>query len=205
MKLRTFSLLGVAALLATPVFGTDWKIKADYAETCSCDVVCPCLFGGDPTHRECLGQGVIRVRKGHYGDVDLGGVTVHCAFKMGEWERYTVSDTATPEQAAAMRTIIEKVYSTLGAEIVSYKQGPVSFKEEDGKILFGTTGSEAVLEPVAGADGTPVRIENLAMFPEYKQYRSVKNEHKSETKEFSVSGTNGLTSVQTASSEDSAD
>ncbi len=202
MTKRILSLLGLAALLSTTALGIDWKVQADYAETCSCNVICPCLFGGDPSHRECLGQGYLRIRKGHYGNVDLAGVEVHSTFKMGEWERYTVSDQATPEQAEAVHQVIKAAFSLPGSEIVSFKQGPVSYRVEGDHIRFGTDGSKVDLEAVNGADGTPMRLENHPMFPHYKVYRSVNVEHESETREFSLSGTNGFTCVRSASSED---
>ena len=202
MKKHILSLFGVAAMLATPAFGIDWKVKVDYAETCSCNVICPCLFGGEPSKRECLGQGYIRVTKGHYGDVDLSGVEVHSAFKMGEWERYTVSDQATPEQAEAMRSIIEAAFNLPGAEIVSFRQGSVNYHEHGDHVHYGSEDSMVELEAVNGADGKPMRLENHPMFPHYKVYRSVKVEHESETREYSLAGTNGFTCVRTASSED---
>ena len=178
----------------------DWAVAVDYYETCSCDVLGPCLFGREPTNRECLGQGFMVVTKGHYGDVDLTGLRVHSAFKMGEWERYTVCDKASIEMADAMRKVIEAAFVLPGAKIVSYKQGPVVLEKKDGKIAYSAEGSQVVLEPVVGTDGSPMRLENHPMFPGYEQYRSVESSHKSEHGDFAVNGTNGLTSKRVASS-----
>ena len=40
-----------------------WSIDVDYAESCECDAPCPCLLGGDPTHRHCMGNSIIMVKR----------------------------------------------------------------------------------------------------------------------------------------------
>jgi len=199
MKTVSLSLLGV--VLATPVLAGDWAVTADYMESCSCKVICPCLFEGEPDQRECLGQGALRVTEGHYGDVDLAGVTVFCTFSMGNWEMYTVSDKNTAEQAAAIRKIIEATLTTPGAKIVRFEQGPVSWSEHDGKVTCGAENSEVEIEPIMGSDGKPIRIDNVPDYPGYEQYRSVKNKHHSSQAEFSFSDTNGLTAKMVLSPE----
>src|SRR5207244_9192553 len=44
-------------------------------KTCSCDPGCPCDFNQRPTQGHCHALVAMRVDKGNFGDVDLGGVT----------------------------------------------------------------------------------------------------------------------------------
>ncbi len=193
MKTKVLLVMGLSLLMVSPALAEKWSVEVDYVDACSCNVICPCLFDSDPTNRECLGQAYLKVTKGHYGDVDLTGVTAHHAYKMGAWDRYTVSNKASKEQAKALRKVIDAALNLTSGEIVSYKQGPVSYKKRDGKILLSAEGSELELEIVPGADGKPIRMVNHPMFVRYEQYRAVKNKHKSENADFSNVGTNGFT------------
>jgi hypothetical protein len=60
----------------------DWLVQGESFSNCNCDHWCPCQFEGSPTHNSCKGVEVFRVDKGHFGDVDLTGVTVALVF---EW------------------------------------------------------------------------------------------------------------------------
>ena len=42
---------------------------------CNCDFSCPCQFNSLPTHGDCRAMTALRIDKGHFGDVDLSGVT----------------------------------------------------------------------------------------------------------------------------------
>jgi len=52
----------------------QWKIEADYLESCNCDFGCPCNFSGFPTGGRCEALVGYHVRSGTYGNVDLSGV-----------------------------------------------------------------------------------------------------------------------------------
>jgi len=62
----------------------DWKIKADYVETCNCDYGCPCNFNGFPTHGFCRALVLYHIQAGNYGNVKLDGVDVVYA---GSWPK----------------------------------------------------------------------------------------------------------------------
>ena len=38
------------ATITTP----SWKLEGDYFEGCNCDLICPCIFKGDPDESYCL-------------------------------------------------------------------------------------------------------------------------------------------------------
>ena len=50
---------------------TSWQILGDILEACSCDVTCPCNFGGGPTELPCEAIFAFRVLEGSYGNIEL--------------------------------------------------------------------------------------------------------------------------------------
>ncbi len=63
----------MGSLFADP----DWSISGEYFEGCTCNPGCPCLFGSEPTYdRKCEISGVFYIKKGKYGEIDLGNQTV---------------------------------------------------------------------------------------------------------------------------------
>lgn len=55
---------------------TDWQLRGDWFDVCSCGLPCPCSFAQAPTHGDCLFTLVWHVREGHYGGTDLAGLGV---------------------------------------------------------------------------------------------------------------------------------
>jgi hypothetical protein len=54
---------------------TDWYIEGLWMKNCNCDPGCPCDFNQRPTHGHCDGMVAMHITQGHFGDVDLGGMT----------------------------------------------------------------------------------------------------------------------------------
>lgn len=54
----------------------EWTIKGDYVEACNCDVACQCVWLEPPDDDVCTVSLAWHVEEGHYGDVDLGGLSV---------------------------------------------------------------------------------------------------------------------------------
>ncbi len=54
----------------------DWYIEGLEFGNCNCDYGCPCQFEALPTHGDCRGFEVIRVDRGHFGEVKLDGLKV---------------------------------------------------------------------------------------------------------------------------------
>ena len=53
----------------------DWYIEGAEFSNCNCDYACPCQFESRrPTHGDCRGFAVVRIDKGHFGDVALDGL-----------------------------------------------------------------------------------------------------------------------------------
>jgi len=145
---------------------------------------------------------LVEIKEGHYGDTRLDGIAVAVTFRMGEWERYYVSDQATDAQVAAAGKLMEAFYKSPTSKVLSIEKAPVSIKRTEGRIMFSTPVSKVEIEVMKGREGKPITIQNLPDFPDYVQYKSITNLYKSDKKdmEFSYSGTNGLTSKMEASS-----
>ena len=62
----------------------NWKIKADYVETCNCDYGCPCNFNGFPTYGFCRALVLYHIQAGSYGEVKLDGLDV---IFVGSWPK----------------------------------------------------------------------------------------------------------------------
>lgn len=54
----------------------DWYLEGVEFGNCNCDWCFPCELGSLPTRGHCRGFEVIRIDRGHFGDVALGGLNV---------------------------------------------------------------------------------------------------------------------------------
>jgi hypothetical protein len=190
----------IVGIFAASVIAQDWAIKADYTESCSCNPVCPCLFGSPSTLGYCEGNNLIEIKEGHYGDVKLDGVSMVTAFSLGKWLKLYVSENATDEQAKALAELV-KLEGTFGfiysgkSEILSQENAPISIEKTPESVKFAVPASTVEIEMMKGWEGKPITIQNLAVpfMRDYTQYKSVTTSHESKDKEFAHSGTNGLT------------
>ena len=113
-KQITFLIFSLALITALPMSavsaGTGWSVKANYAESCSCSPSCPCVYGSKPTLGHCDGTNLVEITKGHYGNVNLDGITVIGAFGTGKWVKFYVSDNATDEQVQAVGKLMPSMF-----------------------------------------------------------------------------------------------
>ena len=55
----------------------DWSIEGiEFGGLPNCSYGCPCQFEAVPTHGDCRGFEVIRIDRGHFGDLPLDGLNV---------------------------------------------------------------------------------------------------------------------------------
>lgn len=91
---------------------TPWRIVAEEVGTCNCAWGCPCQFNALPTTGRCEALVAVRIREGHYGKTQLGGVT----YAMAYWwpgavhegngiVQLAVDEKATPDQRTAILNI----------------------------------------------------------------------------------------------------
>ncbi len=211
MKSRLFLPIVAIGLLLTTASSTvtggsasnpEWAVKGTWTDACSCKVSCPCLFGSKPTEGFCQGASHLQIEAGHYGDVKLDGLAVVSTHDIGKWAKIYVSDAANPEQAEALGALMPQVLPFLGkGPIKSVETVPVSLEHGDKTVKFSVPGTTVELALVEGADGQPIKLQNLPAkgtpFPrslDHTQYKSILMEHKGGDDSFSWSERNGFVS-----------
>jgi hypothetical protein len=90
----------------------QWRIEAEYIQSCNCDYGCPCNFNALPTYGNCEALVAYHIRKGNFEDVNLDGVVFAWglwwpkAIHMGDGRgKLYVDKKASPEQVKAIEEI----------------------------------------------------------------------------------------------------
>ena len=60
-----------------------WHVVGDWFDNCSCAVACPCTFAQPPDNGYCDSVLFWHIQRGHYGDVNLDGLSY---VRVGRWE-----------------------------------------------------------------------------------------------------------------------
>lgn len=96
---------------------TQWRMEAEYIQSCNCDYGCPCNFNALPTYGNCEALVAYHIRKGNFGDTSLDGVTFAWglwwpkAIHMGEGiGKLYVDKKASSEQVKAIEQITSGNY-----------------------------------------------------------------------------------------------
>jgi hypothetical protein len=189
------ALLAVAPQQAAPS-SPDWHITATVAESCSCTVSCPCNFGGNPNRMPCQGNRLISIGKGHFGDVDLSGVSFLITFEMRGWSKIYVSDRVSDRQNAAVEALLPIAFAGFRAGMLSLQKAPITMEITDTRVRFSGPESSVDMEVMKGFGGKPVKVLNLPSpaYQDYTQFRSVTHQHTAADHAFTYTGTNGFTS-----------
>lgn len=105
---------------------TEWRMKGQYLETCSCDFGCPCNFEAPPTKGYCSFVLGWHIDEGHFGDVSLDGLNIAGAgvfpkaMHLGNGTLIPyVDERATPDQRNALLTIMTAQAGGLPWEILA--------------------------------------------------------------------------------------
>lgn len=192
----------LAASAATP----DWAIQADYTDACSCNVPCPCLFGGSSTHGFCRGTTLLEIEEGHFGQIDFAGVTVLAVYDAGKWVRFLVSENATKEQTDAVADYLIAVEGFFEAPQRDARKRPISVTRTDDTVTITAEGTRVEMTQVKSADGESIKTVGLPAngfpgvpFLGHTQYKTAALSHDSEMGKFNFSGSNGFTARINAS------
>ena len=206
MKRRQFnSILGTAgALIATKVSAaTDnsetWKVTANVAEACTCEIPCPCNFGR-PTKELCQGSRLIQITDGHIGDMNLAGISFLVTFTMGDWAKVYVDDQLSEQQRLAFDAIYSTAFAGFKKIARTVEYVAISIEKDEQMMRFSAPDSEVEIAMMLGLDKGPITVSNLpsAAYHDYVQYESVVHKHTSDLATWSHKGTNGFTSIMKA-------
>lgn len=146
----------------------NWKLEGDYFEACNCDIVCPCVYLGDPDQGECDVVVAWHVQKGNFENIPLEGLSVVAVFHTPgnmftgpKWKAALYLDEkANKEQADALGKIFSGqaggffgVVAGLIGEVAGVRSVPIKF-EVDGKrrTLQVPSAIDLTIEGIEGAD-----------------------------------------------------
>ena len=183
-----------------------WSLDADYAESCDCNVPCPCLLGQDPTKRECTGNSIVMIKKGNYDGVVVDGLKMYVTFELNSWSRVYIDESATQAQVDALMQLLKQprtVAFLFKGKILSIEKVPVSVTKTDSSFTYSVPASFTQIEYLKGKDGNSIGLQNLKsnFASNNKLCKSVKLEHTGDDQAFSYANTHALVSNFSASGE----
>jgi hypothetical protein len=160
--------------------GTSWRIQGDILEVCSCNVTCPCNFGGEPTKSPCDAVWGLRIQQGNYGNTRLNGLNVVLYFRIpgkvfdGNWTLGAYLDQrANQQQMEALGNNLGGkaggMFAALGGLIgkaLPPKQAPIRFETIAGEHRvtvpgFIEAGSERIPNPMPGQPPMDTKVTGL--------------------------------------------
>ena len=146
------------------------RMRGNVMEVCSCELTCPCNFGGAPTETPCHAIVGLNIQNGNYGNTQLDNLNVIFTLSVpgnlfdGNWTMGTYIDQrANPEQMEALGTILSgkagswfAAVSGLITNPLPPKQVPISFDPVEGGYHITVPGlleivQEMVPNPMGGA------------------------------------------------------
>lgn len=100
----------------------DWYVEGIEFGSCNCVYACPCQFEALPTYGDCRGFEVLRIDRGHFGDVKLDGAKVALLYAWpgpifeGKGEMQVIVDEhASERQRDALTKIVHGAETDEGA------------------------------------------------------------------------------------------
>ena len=191
---RDFAKAAAYASLGTAVAGSsthahplategsvDWAMNATIIDGCSCQMLCPCIFGSPATvgsaathqhagHRSCYFNAAFRVNTGHDRTVKLDGLKFWFAGDKGDAKtvELTFEPSATKEQRAAIRVFLSYFLPLKWTSLTEGPDAKIDWKAEavraEARLDRGKA-AEVVLTRYSGAtgEGTSV-IRNMRYF-----------------------------------------
>ena len=162
--------------------GTSWRIRGDILEVCSCNVTCPCNFGGDPTQAPCEAAWGLHIQQGNYGNTRLNDLNVVLYFSIpgkvfeGNWTLGAYLDQrANQQQVQALGTILSgqaggffAAAAGLIGNALPPKQVPIRFETVDGEHRVTVPGlleigSERIPNPMPGQPPLDSKANDLVV------------------------------------------
>ena len=161
---------------------TSWHMQGDIMEMCSCNTVCPCNYGGDPSNLPCEAVLCLRIDQGNYGSTELSGLNVVLYFQIpgkpfeGNWTLGVYLDQqASQTQAEAIGNILSgqaggwfEAFSGLIGNAIPPKVVPIKFETVDGEHRVTIDGvleaaSEKIPHPMPGAGNLDTTVSGMAV------------------------------------------
>ena len=160
----------------------SWRMQGEVMEACSCNITCPCNFGGDPTQVPCEAVFGFRIREGNYGNTRLDNLNFVLYISIpgklfdGGWTLGAYLDQrANQAQMEALGTILTGqaggwfgAISGLIATSLPAKQVPIDFQTQDGEHRITVpglldVGTERIPNPMPGEPPMDTKVDGLTV------------------------------------------
>ena len=159
----------------------SWSLKGSYAETCSCELMCPCNLSFDhgATYDFCRAALVFNIREGEVDGTDVAGLQVAVIIDTpkvmtdGNWRLgMFVADEASDEQFEKLSGVFSgqlggpmEALAPLVGEVAGVERAPIEVTD-DGLRHSVRVGDAIAFEiedivPFGVEDGEPVRFQNM--------------------------------------------
>ena len=199
------------SILMEVFMSENWKIKGYYFESCTCDLVCPCIFLQPPTQETCEVMVGWQIDEGHMDGTDLSGLHVAAwiyapgLMTEGNWKLALYIDENADD---AQKEALTKIYSgavgghpamiaSLIGEVMGLHSAAISFSYKDKRkemIIKGI--GELKMDAIEGQEGKLVTVSNhpLAISPGFPAivHKSENLKYTDHGKQWQQSGTVGL-------------
>ena len=158
----------------------SWRMQGEVMEACSCDITCPCNFGGDPTKLPCEAILGFHIREGNYGNTRLDNLnfvmylTIPGKLFDGGWTVGAYLDQrANGEQMGALGTILTgqaggwfAAVSGLIGTALPANQFPINVETGNGEHRISVpglldAGTERVPNPMPGGPPVDTKVDGL--------------------------------------------
>ncbi|MET9955394.1 DUF1326 domain-containing protein [Streptomyces sp. NPDC006339] len=141
---------------------TNWHLKGEWFDVCSCSMPCPCTFAQAPTNGACLFTLVWHIHEGHYGNERLDGLGVVALgeFAGNMWADDTdatmtvmfyIDAKGTPAQRDAMEEIFRGnvggwpgKFGSLISDVREVRYAPIDFEAAQDLQYWRATVSDKV-------------------------------------------------------------
>jgi hypothetical protein len=158
-----------------------WTLKGSYAETCSCDMICPCnaTFDHGASNDYCRATLAFSIREGEIEGTDVSGCKVVAIIDTpkvmtdGNWTLgMFIDDEASDEQAAKLGQVfggqLGGPMETLGPLVGDFKGVErAKIEIEDDGLLHRVRAGEAIdfeiedIVPFGVESGEPIRFQGM--------------------------------------------
>ena len=148
----------------------DWYIEGVEFGSCNCDYGCPCQFESLPTKGHCRGFEVVRIDKGHFGTVQLGGLRAALLYAWpgpiyeGNGDIQAIIDErADAEQRQALASVLYGGDTNEGAthwwvyRTMSSTVHPPLFKPIEFEVDIEARTARVVIPGILQSTGRPIR------------------------------------------------
>jgi len=157
-----------------------WNLTADFIETCSCNMLCPCWYGVKELmvmdQGWCASAWLLRVHQGSADGVDLGGRTLAVALDFpgptlydgNGTARLYIDDGANADQRRELEAIFQgtrggpmEILGGLVAKWLPTRATKIDFQEQGGALTAAVGGfGQIKSERLANDAGQPTTMQN---------------------------------------------